>query len=140
MDRSDLLTPRKIGFALGCVALLVVLLAAVAPGLWTYATGTTTTAHVDRCESRTTAGQSSGRLWTCHGSWTEDGERRSGEIEGAGRTDEGKAIEVRANGSRASTARTPKTALLITGVFFGTVVLTLAWMTPRLLRSRSRKA
>lgn len=96
MERSSMPTARTIANPrLGRRSLPLL----AAPGLWTYATGTATTAHVDQCESRRGAG-SSGTVRECFGSWSADGVRRSGKIDGARSIDKGKDVQVRVNGSR----------------------------------------
>jgi hypothetical protein len=116
----------------GVVVLGLVLLA---PDLWTYVRGSTTTAHVDDCRSRQGAGRT-GTVWDCYGSWTVDGVRHTGEINGARRTDEGKDIQVRANGSQVAPMSTPTTARNTTAILIGIGVGNHVLVLTRLSRSR----
>lgn len=127
MDRSAVLTARRIAPILGWVALLIAWLFVVAPGLWAYSTGTATTAHVDQCKSRRT-GKST--RTTCYGSWTVHGVRRSGKIDGTDRDNERKDIRVRAGDSGAITMDTPRMALMMTGLFLvvGVIVHVVLWV------------
>lgn len=92
----------------GAIVVLVILIA-MCGGLGysdaaTYVGGEKATAHVDDCQSKQQRGRR-GRtrtVTTCQGTWTTaDGQRHSGEIEGAAQDDSGKDVAVRTNGDQA---------------------------------------
>lgn len=64
-------------------------------------TGETASAVVERCDvKRGRKGRSS---TTCYGTWTANGQKVTGEINGAGSDDEGKTLDVRVDGNTAYT-------------------------------------
>ncbi|MGH3716573.1 MAG: hypothetical protein ACRDT4_24395, partial [Micromonosporaceae bacterium] len=73
-----------------------------------YATGEETVATVDDCETKTSYRRGRKRTsTTCYGSWTtKDGAKHTGEIDGAGQSDEGKQLPVVVKGDSAQEAGT----------------------------------
>lgn len=95
------MTPvRTIGWLIIAI-LMTVIFSGI--GIWqahTYYTGETVTAHVDRCETHYVHSRHGGHNETdCYGSWTtSDGRQHDGEIPGAGESDEGSDVKLRALG------------------------------------------
>lgn len=127
---------RRMRILSGSLALVVIigtLAVMTLRPLLTYYNGTPTTAHVDNCVTEYHHGRhGSQRRTTCYGTWTLNGVRHSGEIEGAGESDEGEDIRVRATADSAVTEDTPLTAaitgvvVLVAGAFAFVIVVVVA--------------
>ncbi|MQA79474.1 MAG: hypothetical protein GEV10_13520 [Streptosporangiales bacterium] len=102
------------------------------PQVVTYVFGAETTAHVTRCVTSVSTDSNGNQTESvdCDGTWTLDGERHAGRVEGADLDQEGEDVAVRALGDRAAVATTPRTALLMTGfmLLLGAVTHTILWL------------
>lgn len=136
---------RILSGSLALVVIIGTLAVMTLPPLLTYYNGTPTTAHVDNCETEYHHGRhGSHRSTTCYGTWTLNGARHSGEIEGAGESDEDEDIPVRATADSAVTEDTPLTTaitaviVLVAGAFAFVIVVFVA--PNRIGRFRARRS
>lgn len=131
MNPSTAQTARRLTPWIVWGSLLVGWVIVFGPQVYTYVLGTETTAHVESCVTTTSTDSNGNQSESvdCDGTWTLDGKRHSGRVEGAGMDDQGKEVAVRALDDRAAVVDTPRTALLMIGfgVLLGAVTHAILW-------------
>lgn len=98
-------------------SLLIAGIIVLGPPLWTYARGAPATARVDFCRTTYERDQNGNRHYetTCYGTWTLDGTRHSGRIDGAHPGLVHRTVPVRALDDRAAMLNTLRRSLLVCG-------------------------